>query len=263
MSASELMALVREGAAVLQERGEKAYPEFRQQGSKWFSDDTYFFVWTMEGTRIFHAADPAGEGRDVRDVKDILGRPYGRLFLEAANSPSGEGWVHYMMPEPGDIFPTWKSSFVKRITFPSGKEYLIGSGIYNMEMDRLFVEDLVNSAAVLVAERGKDAFGQLRDKTGPFVFMDTYVFVDTVDGVELVNPAQPSLEGMNLIDLKDVNGKAVAREYIAAAMKEGAAWVEYSWYKPGHNTPARKLAYVRKVQSGQDTYIVGSGLYVR
>lgn len=263
MTASELMTLVREGAAVLEERGETAYPEFRQKGSKWFRDDTYFFVWTMEGTRIFHAADPAGEGRDVRDVKDILGRPYGRLFLDAANSPSGEGWIHYMMPEPGDIFPTWKSSFVKRITFPSGKKYLIGSGIYNMEMDKLFVEDVVNSAAALVAERGRDAFAQLRDKTGPFVFMDTYVFVDTVDGVELVNPAQPSLEGMNLIDLKDVNGKAVAREYITAAMKEGSAWVEYSWYKPGHNTPARKLTYVRKVQSGQDTYIVGSGLYVR
>jgi hypothetical protein len=168
-----------------------------------------------------------------------------------------------MMPEPGDIFPTWKSSFVKRITFPSGKEYLIGSGIYNMEMDRLFIEDLVNSAAALVGKRGKDAFGQLRDKTGPYVFMDTYVFVDTVDGVELVNPAQPSLEGTNIIDLKDVNGKSLAREYIAAAMNEGTAWVEYSWYKPGDNTPARKLAYVRKVQFGQETYIVGSGLYVR
>ena len=62
--------------------------------------------------------------------------------------------------------------------------------------------------------------------------------------------------------LDAVKGKAVARECIGAAMKEGSAWVEYYWYKPGSNTPARKQAYVRKVQSGQDTYIVGSGLYM-
>ena len=37
-------------------------------------------------------------------------------------------------------------------------------------------EDLVNRAVALVAKQGKEAFGQLWDKTGPFVFMDTYVF---------------------------------------------------------------------------------------
>ena len=129
-------------------------------------------------------------------------------------------------------------------------------------MDKAFIEDVVNRAAALVTDRGKEAFGQLRDKTGPFVFLDTYVFVDTTDGTELVNPAQPSLEGKNLIDLRDVKGKAVVREFIAATMKDGSAWVDYYWWKPGQNTPARKQTYVRKVQSGQDTYILGSGFYM-
>ena len=262
MTAPELMALVREGAAVFEKQGEKAYPEFRKKGSKWFRDDTYFFVWTMDGTRIFHAADPASEGQNVSGIKDVLGRPFGKMILEAAGSPSGEGWIHYMYPEPGDIFPTWKSTFVKRVTFPSGKQYIIGCGIYNMQMDKAFIEDVVNHAAALVANQGKEAFGQLRDKTGPFVFMDTYVFVDTPDGTELVNPAQPSLEGKNLIDLRDLKGKPVVQEEIAAAMKDGSAWLDLYWYKPGNNLPARKQTYVRKVQSGQDTYIVGSGVYM-
>jgi signal transduction histidine kinase len=262
LTAPQLMALVREGATALEERGEKAYQEFRAKGSKWFRDDTYLFVWSMDGIRVFHAADPAGEGEDVSGLKDILGRAIGRQFLETANSASGEGWVHYMYPEPGDIFPTWKSAFVKRATFPSGTQYLIGSGIYNMQMDTSFIEDVVDRAATLVAERGQDAFDELRDKTGPFVFLDTYVFVDTPDGTELVNAGQPSLEGQNIIDLRDLNGKALAREYIAAALEHGSAWVEYYWYKPGHNTPARKQSYVRKVQHGQETYIVGAGLYV-
>ncbi len=262
MTAPQLMTLVREAAAVFEKQGEKAYPEFRQKGSKWLRDDTYFFVWTMDGTRVFHAADPKGEGQNMSDVKDIVGRPWGKMFLDAAASSSGEGWIHYMYPEPGDMFPTWKSTFVKKVTFPSGKQYIVGCGIYNMQMDKAFIEDLVNHAATLVASQGKDAFSQLRDKTGPFVFMDTYVFVNTADGTELVNAAQPSMEGKNVIDLKDVKGKPLVHDYIAAAMKDGSAWVEYYWYKPGDNTPVRKQAYVRKVQLGEDTYIVGSGVYV-
>ena len=77
----------------------------------------------------------------------------------------------------------------------------------------------------------------------------------------MVNPGQPGLEGTNLIDVRDVKGKALVREYIAAALKDGSAWVEYYWYKPGHNTASRKVSYVRMVRSGPDTYVVGSGLY--
>jgi signal transduction histidine kinase len=261
MTAPELMALVRDGAAVFEKQGEKAYPEFRQQGSRWLRDDTYFFVWAMDGTRVFHAANPAGEGQNLRDMKDILGRPIGRMILNTGGSAAGEGWIHYMYPEPGDIFPTWKSTFVKRVTFPSGIEHIIGCGIYNMQMDKAFIEDVVNRAAALVAGQGKEAFALLRDKTGPFVFMDTYVFVTSPDGTELVNPALPSLEGRNLIDLKDLKGNAVIRDEIAAVMKAGSAWLDMSWFKPGHNTPALKQTFVRKTQFGQDTYIVGSGIY--
>jgi len=262
LTASQLMTLVREGAAALETQGERAYAEFRKAGSKWFRDDTYFFVWTTDGTRAFHAPDPAWEGQNGSGLKDILGRPIGKMILEVGATPSGEGWIHYMYPEPGNIFPAWKSTFVKRVRFPSGKQHLVGCGIYNMQMDKAFIEDVVNRAATLIAEHGKEAFSQLRDRTGPFVFMDTYVFVDSTDGMELVNPAQPSLEGKNLLGLRDLRGKAVVLDEIAVAMKEGSAWLEYYWYKPGDNTPARKETYVRKVQAGQDTYIVGSGIYM-
>lgn len=261
-TAKQLMALVRDGASTLEKRGEQAFPDFRKKGSKWFRDDTYFFVWTVDGKRVFHAADPAIEGDDASAAKDVRGRPYGKMFLDVARTDAGEGWVHYMYPEPGKMFPAWKSTFLKRVTFPSGKQYLVGSGVYNMKMDQAFVDDLVDRAAALVETRGKDAFPELRDKTGPFVFMDTYVFVDTKDGVEVVNPAYPSLEGKNIRELRDAKGRAIAREYIDAALKNGSARVEYDWYKPGHNTLARKQAFVRKVQSGANTYIVGSGVYL-
>jgi signal transduction histidine kinase len=261
LTASELITLVREGAGVLEQRGEQAYAQFREKGSTWFHDETYFFVWLKDGTLAFHAAEPAIEGRNDLGIKDIHGRPFGKMILEAAYSSAGEGWVHYMYPQPGDIFPTWKSTFVKRVIFPDRTEHIIGSGIFNMQMDRAFIEDVVHRAADLVAARGRHAFPELRDKTGPFVFLDTYVFVDSADGVELVNPVQPSLEGMNLRDVTDLKGKRVVGDYIAAAMRNGSAWVQYHWFRPGTNTPTLKHTFVKTVQSGAETFIVGSGFY--
>lgn len=262
LTAAELMALVRDAGAVLEEKGAGAYGEFRQKGSRWFGGDTYVFVWTMEGRRVFHGADPSLEGKDASGLTDVLGRAIGRMILEAAAGPSGEGWVHYMYPEPESIFPAWKSTFVKRVNFPSGKAHIVGCGIYNLQTDRTLIEDVVGRAAALIGERGKEAFVLLRDRTGPFVFMDTYVFVHTPDGIELVNPAQPTLEGRNLLDLRDLQGKAVIREQVAIAERDGSGWLDCYWYKPGDNTPARKRTYVRKAQFGQETYIVGSGIYI-
>jgi signal transduction histidine kinase len=262
MAGPELVMLVREAAEVLEQQGEEAFPEFRKKGSKWYRDNTYFFVWTLDGIRVFHAADPAGEGQNVSSLKDVLGRPIGSMFLDTAATSAGEGWVHYMYPEPGDIFPAWKSTFVKRVRFPSGKEYVVGCGIYNMQMNKAFIENLVDRAAGLVAERGEAAFPQLRDKAGPFVFMDEYVFVFNLDGVNLVNPAHRSLEGKNMISVRDAIGQPFVSELIGAAANEGSAWVNYHWYKPGDNAPLPKHTYVRKVQSGDGVYIVGAGFYV-
>ncbi len=263
ISATKLMRLVHEAGEILKEEGERAYSEFRKKGSKWFNNDTYIFVFTLDGIRSLHAAEPESEGRNDIGLKDILGKPIVKMIIDAATSSIGEGWVHYMYPEPGSIFPAWKSSFVKRVTFPSGKEYIVGCGIYNMQMDKIFIEDVVNRASALVVKEGKEVFSKFRDKSGPFIFMDTYIFVESPDGTELVNPAQPNLEGRNLIDMKDLKGKSIIKEEITTAMVEGSGWVDLYWYQPGNNKPALKQTFVKKAQFGGQTYIVGSGLYVK
>jgi exodeoxyribonuclease III len=52
------------------------------------------------GPKFDYTPDPASEGQNVSGIKDVLGRPFGKMFLEVAASSSGEGWVHYMYPEP-------------------------------------------------------------------------------------------------------------------------------------------------------------------
>ena len=257
----DLKNFVTEAAAKLEEEGEKAFPEFRTKDSQWNDGDKYLFVWNLDGKRVFHAADSTLEGEIVNEIRDALDRPYGKMFLETASSNAGEGWVHYMFPEPGDIFPTWKSSYIKKITFPSGENHLVGSGIYNMKMDKFLIEEMVQQAAVLIEDQGREAFDLLRDKKGIFYFMDTYIFVTSPDGTELANPAMPSLEGKNLIDMKDLKGNPVVKEEIDLAMEKGSGWLEMSWFKPGTNTPATKMTFVKQVQSNGETFIVGSGYY--
>ncbi len=257
----DLKNFVTDAAEKLEKQGEKAFSDFRMKDSQWFEGDKYLFVWDLNGKRIFHAANPSIEGEVVDGTTDALGRPYGRMFLETASSPAGEGWVHYVYPEPGDIFPAWKSSYIKRVTFPSGKDYLVGSGIYNMEMDEILIEGMVAQAAALIKEQGREAFDDLRNKKGPFFFMDTYIFVTSPEGTELVNPAQPTLEGRNLIDLKDLDGNPVVQKEINLAMEEGSGWLEMTWFKSGTNTPAPKMTFVKKAEANGETFIVGSGYY--
>ena len=38
----------------------------------------------MEGVRYFHAANPGGQGINMREVKDVNGRQWGEMFLSAA-----------------------------------------------------------------------------------------------------------------------------------------------------------------------------------
>lgn len=261
MTAPQLMKLVYDAAALLEKTGEDAYAEFSKRPSRWFSDETYVFAFAMDGTRIFHAAEPDSHGRHDLHLKDVLGRPMVEMMLDAASSPAGEGWVHYMWPEAGGVIPVWKSSFVKRVIYPSGRQHFVGSGIYNMQMDDVFIEDMVDHAAALIEAQGRAGFAALREVSGPFVFMDVYIFVLSVDGTELVNPAQPSLEGKNLLTLTDLQGKSVVQDEIAAALKQGSAWLDCYWYKPGTNTPALKHTYVRHVRHNDELFILGSGLY--
>ena len=70
MTVPVLTGLVREAATVFEQRGEAAYPEFREKGSKWFHDDTYLIVWATDGTRVFHATNQ--EHRRAAYLMDTL-----------------------------------------------------------------------------------------------------------------------------------------------------------------------------------------------
>ncbi len=261
LMASQVTRVVADAVKLLREKGESAFPEFKKEVMRWEHGDMYIFVLDTDGNMIIHP-DPALEGKNQINLKDMIGRPITKMFIEKTSDEDGVGWVHYMWPRPNNIFPTWKSTFVRRVTAPSGKTYIVGCGIYNMKMEKDFIVDEVNDAAALIEQKGRAAFDELRDKTGSFVFLDTYVFVDTPDGTEVVNGGFPGIEGKNIMDFKDVNGEYLVRDYINLALKNGEGWVKYFWPKPGSDKPFEKYTYVKKVKYGNETFIVGSGAYL-
>jgi signal transduction histidine kinase len=259
--ASELISFVQEAAELIEQEGEAAFPKLRDPGGKWFEDDSYVFVWGLDGKRHVFPPDTTGEGQNMRNLKDINDKPIGQWFIDRANSTNGSGWVHYQWPRPGEIFPVWKSTYVRRTVSPAGNAYLVGSGRYNMPLDRTFIVDLVEKAAGMLNELGRAGFSRLQDDSDEFVFMDTYVFVVALSGVEYVNPAFPNLEGRNLLDYKDAAGNFIVKEMIDKTENAASAWVEYFWPRPGSGEAVKKMAYVLRISVDDEIMIIGAGLY--
>ncbi|MCX5678954.1 MAG: cache domain-containing protein [Candidatus Omnitrophica bacterium] len=258
----DLVSLVRDASAVIAAKGEAAFPEFKKEGSQWRHGKVYIFVLNTDGDLVVHP-DPVLEGKNQIGIKSVNGKPIIKGIIEATASDSNknEGWYFYQWPEPGTIFSAWKSTFAKRVVASSGKAYVVCSGVYNPKVEDIFLINAVDAAVALIEKKGTAAFDTLRDKTSQFVFLGTYIFVDTPKGVEVVNGGFPDIEGKNILNYKDYDGTYLTREIIDIATKKGSGWVDYLWPKPGEIKPSRKHTYVRKAVYGDSVFAVGAGSY--
>lgn len=259
----ELISRVDDAAALVAGQGPEAACEaFHEAGSRWLRDETYVFILDMRGNALCHPGRPSLEGRGLIDLRDPHGKPIVQSFirdLERAES----GWEHYLWPRPGggtNFF--WKTSYVRRAVGPEGTPYIVGSGGYQMPMERLYVVEQVDDAAELLEREGEKAFATLRDPASGFKFYDSYVFVMEEGGVHLVNAGFPEHEGENLLDLEDADGKVIGREMLAVLADQDSGWVDYMWPRPGDAPASRKSSYVRraKLPDGRRV-VVGAGFY--
>jgi len=257
----ELVAFVREAADLIAKKGETSFASFKTPSSRWLNGDRYVFVMDMAGNRYVYPPDPENERVNIFDLKDLNGRPFGKVFTRPVAAPRTEGWAHYLWSRPNDVHPSWKTTFLVRTRAPSGMEYIVGSGGYTMRMEKAFIVGMVNDAAAMLQKQGRQGYALLRDKRGDYYFKDTYVFVTSFEGLEVVNPAFPMLEGRSVIHTVDAKGKAFVRVYIDRLKEQDSAWVTYQWPKPGETLPAQKEVYVKKVVIDGEPFAVGSGVY--
>jgi len=114
---------------LIEEKGELAFPDFREKDSQWYHNDFYIFIWKTDGIRVVFPPQISGEGEDVSELADYNGKSLGKMFIGTALSEGGEGWVDYHWPKPGETSPSTKSTFIKRASI-GNQTYLVGSGFY-------------------------------------------------------------------------------------------------------------------------------------
>ncbi len=59
-----------------------------------------------------------------------------------------------------------------------------------------------------------------------------YYFITRLDGVEILFADRPEMEGLNLIDMQDTQGKFVIRDMIEIINKSGEGFYRYTWTNP-------------------------------
>ena len=104
---------------------------------------------------------------------------------------------------------------------------------------------------------------QFNQKQGPWVWKDSYIFVQDCDKkIVAAHPMDPSRAGTDLAGVKDAKGRRIypdVHHLCSEARGPNGVWIEYWWPKPGEKADSRKVTYFLGAKG--TPYIVGAGIY--
>jgi cytochrome c len=119
-------------------------------------------------------------------------------------------------------------------------------------------EAMVNKGVAYIKANGKDkAYSEIDSKSGQFVDRDLYLVVYGLDGKVWAHGANQKMVGKNLIDLKDVDGKAFVRERVELAKSKTTFWQDYKFTNPVTKKVEPKAMFCERLD---DTVVCG-GIY--
>jgi len=87
----------------------------------------------------------------------------------------------------------------------------------------------------------------------------SYIFIYTLDGINISDPNKPQNRGKNMINLQDVNGKYMLQDLIQKA-KHGGGFVEYVWDNPANGMLSQKVSYAITFKPWG--WMIGAGVYL-
>jgi len=85
-----------------------------------------------------------------------------------------------------------------------------------------------------------------------------YFWIQTDRNEMVVHPISKNLNGTDLSEIRDPEGKALFQDIVAVAKSEGEGFVDYVWTRNGENEP--KMSFIKYYEPWG--WIVGSGLYL-
>ena len=117
---------------------------------------------------------------------------------------------------------------------------------------------MVKKGVAFIRTNGKDkAYAEITNKGGKFTDRDLYLVVYGLDGTVHAHGANEKMIGKNLIELKDVDGKAFVKERVELAQSKGTFWQDYKFTNPVTKKIEPKQMYCEKLD---DTAVCG-GIY--
>lgn len=117
---------------------------------------------------------------------------------------------------------------------------------------------MVKKGVAFIKANGKDkAYAEFSTKGGQFTDRDLYLVAYALDGVVRAHGANAKMVGKNLIELKDVDGKAFVKERVELAVSKGSFWQDYKFTNPETKKIEPKRMYCEKYE---DMAICG-GIY--
>lgn len=118
--------------------------------------------------------------------------------------------------------------------------------------------NMVHKVIVDMKANGKDkTIAEINTLGSRYRDRDLYVTVLDMNGRELAHGANKKMQGVDLLEIKDQDGKAYIKERIALVKAHGKGWQDYKFVNPVSKNIEPKSMYFER----HEDLIVNCGIY--
>lgn len=119
----------------------------------------------------------------------------------------------------------------------------------------------VYDASLILKKEGMKSLAYFRNNRILFNTPDYYLYIYDMKGTNIYHAGMENLEGKNLWNVTDKNGKKVIQLVLEALENKNNphAWLQYSWWEPGKFYPVPKSSCHFKVETpeGKELFVGG------
>jgi cytochrome c len=117
---------------------------------------------------------------------------------------------------------------------------------------------MVKKVVTFMKANGKEkTLAEVNNLQGQFRDRDLYITINDLEGKNLAHGANAKMQGKDLIDLKDADGKPFMRERMELAKTKGKGWQDYKFVNPVTKQIEQKSMYFEKY----DDLLINCGIY--
>ena len=242
---------------------------------KFFDDNSvYVSIENVNGLTISDPMKISREGQSQLNEKDADSLKITPKLLDIVNY-SGGGFYKYSSINPAT---NAKENYFAYVNSIVGLNAYTRSGFYENNAANLYSQNDINELVVKngVTSMAK-AFGKLKSDfaldSAKYIktlrsflqnirFFDNqsgYYYILDMNGINIVQPPDPSVQGMNRYDLKDSRGTYLVRGLIDVA-KTGGGFYSYYYINYQTNKEQMKKAYISPIPG--TNFFLGAGVYL-